>query len=69
MNIQNPFEEIAERLSRIENCLLVLKQNNLVKQPQSAGKKYNIQQVSQKTGIPVNTLYGMSSRGKYQCQK
>jgi len=62
----NPFEEIAERLSSIEHCLLDLKKQtpqNGQSQPES-DKFLNVKQTAELLGVTVPTVYGYTQRGE-----
>jgi len=59
MQIQNPFEEIAERLSRIEHCLIDIKSNKpggVPIQPE-ADQLLNITQAADFLNLSIATLY------------
>jgi excisionase family DNA binding protein len=60
---QNPFEDFAERLSRIEHCLLDLK--TLYKgdnSDSSTQKPYTVPQAAEYLNLAVPTIYSMVSR-------
>jgi len=64
MNIQNPFEEIADRLQRIENCLLAMKKDAPVPPDPADEVPITISEAAALINLSVPTLYGLTHRRK-----
>lgn len=55
--MQNPFEEISERLSRIERCLMEIKSSSLTSKEKEEPDIIGIKQTSLLLGYSVQTIY------------
>lgn len=69
MNIQNPFEEIIDRLLRIENYLAAWKHDSQLISPPREELPVNISEASEVTGLAVKTIYGLSHQRIIPCHK
>lgn len=64
--IPNPFEEILDRLDRLEALVINLKSNPVQQEHQK--KSYlNVKEASEFIGLSVQSVYRMSSQGKIPC--
>ncbi len=68
MPIQNPFEEISERLSRIEHSLLDLQAAHSSIPPE-VDKLKNIKEAAEFLHLSVYTIYSKVSRGELPSMK
>lgn len=62
MQINNPFEDITERLSRIEHCLLDLKQVTRETNSQLQPDVLDISQTAELLKLSTATIYGLTHR-------
>jgi len=67
--MNNPFEEIAERLSKIEYCLLDLKHQLKQVSTEQTEQLLTIQQASEFLNLSVPTLYGYVHRAEIPVMK
>jgi excisionase family DNA binding protein len=64
MNITNPFQEISDRLERIEHCLNELKREELSHADPEGELPISISDCASITNLAVPTLYGLVHRRK-----
>jgi excisionase family DNA binding protein len=60
MQIENPFEQIADRLSRIEFALIQLKEN--ATKPQQFPELHTVGSLSKLLNLSIPTIYGLTHR-------
>lgn len=65
----NPFDEISERLQRIENCLISYKQVNQPAQDPNLELPISISEASAITNLAVPTIYGLVHQGRIPSYK
>jgi excisionase family DNA binding protein len=64
MNMQNPFQDISDRLERIENHLAALKREEPLNANPEEELPITISAASEITNLAVPTLYGLVHRRK-----
>lgn len=69
MDIHNPFEEISERLQRIENCLAALKNDRTAKSDPKEEKFITISEAASFLHLAVPTVYGLVHRSEIPVYK
>ncbi|MEQ9229047.1 MAG: helix-turn-helix domain-containing protein [Cyclobacteriaceae bacterium] len=62
--MENPFNEISERLERIENILVDQKSMRVELQENEEDKLLNVKEAAQFLGESVATLYGRTCRNQ-----
>lgn len=67
--MQNPFEEITQRLSKIEHCLLDIKENSKAVPFENPDQLFSIDEASEFLSLSKATLYSKVSRGELPVMK
>ena len=62
MQLENPFEQIADRLSRIEFAIIQLKENAI--KPQTFPELHTVESLSKLLNLSIPTIYGLQHKGK-----
>ncbi|MEA5110949.1 hypothetical protein SDC9_17955 [bioreactor metagenome] len=60
MQIDNPFEQIADRLSRIEYAIIQLKENAL--KMQTFPELHTVESLGKLLNLSIPTIYGLTHR-------
>jgi len=63
MNVSNPFEQITDRLLRIEQALMLLRADHPPEVNQNSDIPLSIQEAAKIIGKSVPTVYGYVHRG------
>jgi excisionase family DNA binding protein len=64
MSIPNPFDQIAERLERIEECLAIIKRNESPQSDLEEEPPITITEAAEFLRLSKPTIYGLTHRRK-----
>ncbi|PIB34981.1 hypothetical protein BFP72_06030 [Reichenbachiella sp. 5M10] len=62
--MDNPFQELYERLDRIEGLLVIVKENKVPAPEEDEERLLNVREAARYLGDAVATLYGRTSKNE-----